>query len=187
MINDLFKVPIYHTVLDLENDNIKNYCLEVYEKDEGRIQSNVGGWQSKDLERDFRLDELVSEILFYSDYFLKELKLDFETGITNIWININKYKDYTKEHLHPNSKLSGVYYVDVPEKSGDIIFLHPAYDMLGYDWSCKSQMCSDYVSSAKRLSPKNGTLILFPSWLRHFVEPNMSLNNNRISISFNVY
>lgn len=187
MITDLFKVPIYDIHLELENSILKKYCLEIYENDEGRIQSNVGGWQSKDLEKDSRLDELVSEILFHSDYFLKELKLDFESGITNLWININRYRDYTKEHLHSNAKLSGVYYVDVPKKSGDIIFLHPAYDLLGYDWKCKSQMCSDYVSSGKRMSPQNGTLVLFPSWLRHCVEPNMNETDDRISISFNVY
>lgn len=187
MITDLFKVPIYNINLELENDVLKNYCLEVYSKDEGRTQSNVGGWQSKDLEKDSRLDDLASEILFHSDYFLKELKLDLESGITNLWININKYRDYTREHLHPNSKLSGVYYVEVPENSGDIVFLHPAYDLLGYDWKCKSRMCSDYVSSGKRMRPKSGTLVLFPSWLRHLVEPNMNLTDDRISISFNVY
>lgn len=187
MIKDLFKIPIYDISLDLENDIIKKYCLELHEQDKGRIRSNVGGWQSENLEKDSRLDELLSEILFHSDYFLRELTLDFETGITNLWININKYRDYTKEHLHPNSKLSGVYYVDVPEKSGDIIFLHPSYDLLGYDWNCKSTIGSDYVSSGKKLSPKNGTLVLFPSWLRHLVEPNMNLTDDRISISFNVY
>jgi uncharacterized protein (TIGR02466 family) len=33
--------------------------------------------------------------------------------------------------------------------------------------------------------PKEGDLIMFPSWLRHYVEPSKS-NEDRISIAFNL-
>ena len=186
MIVDLFKVPIYDASLDLDNKILEQFCIELSKKDRGRQKSNSGGWQSNDLQQDSRLDPLVSEISYHSNSFFRELGLVMEAGMTNIWANVNKYGDFNREHLHPSSKISGVYYVKVPEKSGNFVFLHPCYDIMGYDWHYDGNPGSDYVTPAKKLHPTPGTLILFPSWLKHFVEPNMNLTEKRISISFNL-
>jgi len=186
MIVDLFKVPVYDASLDLDNKILEQFCIELSKKDRGRQKSNSGGWQSNDLQQDSRLDPLVSEISYHSNSFFRELGLVMEAGMTNIWANVNKYGDFNREHLHPSSKISGVYYVKVPEKSGNFVFLHPCYDIMGYDWHYEGTPGSDYVTPAKKLHPTPGTLILFPSWLKHFVEPNMNLTERRISISFNL-
>ena len=186
MIVDLFRVPVYDAFLELDNKKLENYCIELSKKDKGREKSNSGGWQSNDLQQDFRLDSLISEISYHSNLFFKELGLVMEVGLTNIWANINKYRDYNREHLHPSSKISGVYYIKVPEKSGNFVFLHPSCDIMGYDWNYEGNPGSDYITPAKKLHPTPGTLILFPSWLKHLVEPNMNLTERRISISFNL-
>ena len=58
-------------------------------------------------------------------------------------------------------------------------------DMLERDWS---RDCNEYNSVNSHtwwLRPKEGTLYIFPSWIRHMVKPNMS-DEERVSISFNV-
>ena len=186
MIIDLFKVPVYDAFLEIDNTKLEQYCLELSKKDKGREKSNSGGWQSNDLQQDSRMDNFVSELSKHAGFFFQELGLTMDAGLINIWININKYRDYNREHIHPNSKVSGVYYVKVPEKSGNFVFLHPMYDIMGYDWYYEGDPGSEYVTSAKKLHPTPGTLILFPSWLKHFVEPNMNISEKRISISFNL-
>jgi len=41
------------------------------------------------------------------------------------------------------------------------------------------------LNSHNIIIPKNGLIVIFPSWLNHSVLPNKS-NKNRISISFNI-
>ena len=41
------------------------------------------------------------------------------------------------------------------------------------------------LNSHNMIIPKNGLIVIFPSWLNHSVLPNKS-NKNRISISFNI-
>jgi uncharacterized protein (TIGR02466 family) len=185
MIVDLFKVPIYNTHLNINNHKLETYCLDLSKRDSGRELSNSGGWQSTNLQQDSRLDELISEISTHSNIFFQELGLKMEAGLINIWVNINKYRDYNHQHIHPNSKISGVYYVTTPENSGDLLLFHPAYDLMGYDWICEKSS-SEYVIPSKNVKVKSGVLILFPSWLKHSVESNMNLTKKRISISFNL-
>ena len=44
---------------------------------------------------------------------------------------------------------------------------------------------NEYNSSIWSIDPKENLLVLFPSNMEHFVEPNLNKNNERISISFN--
>ena len=48
VIQELFKVPILRTVLNLNLNNIKLFCDRLKENQQGRQKSNKGGWQSFD-------------------------------------------------------------------------------------------------------------------------------------------
>ena len=86
----------------------------------------------------------------------------------DVWINFSYPKSYNKSHNHSldfnKNIFSGVYYVKVPEESGDLIF----------------------PNSGDRISPKEGMTVLFHSSIWHAVEPNLS-NDLRISFAFNYY
>lgn len=107
------------------------------------------------------------------------------------WLNLNSRNKFNPPHLHPANHYSGVYYVSVPENSGDIYFLDPraAHRALSPDPSNAeaNPYCLDnqYDSSVFRYKPTDGKLIIFPSWLQHYVDPNPT-DNLRISIPFNV-
>lgn len=81
------------------------------------------------------------------------------------WANILAEGDWQAPHMHPSpgNLISGVYYVEVPEKpapQGCIEFLcpHPVSHHHG-------------VSLTRRLHPKAGDLILFPPYYIHYVYP----------------
>ena len=81
------------------------------------------------------------------------------------WANILRAGDWQAPHMHPTvgNLISGVYYVEVPEKpqpQGCIEFLnpHPVAHHHG-------------VSLTRRLYPKTGDLILFPPYYIHYVYP----------------
>ena len=97
----------------------------------------------------------------------KELGLPMD----EFWFNIAAPKESTGWHDHKErSELSGVYYLYVPDNSGDIYF-RKNIDDKNFEWKMKSQ---------------TGKLILFDSSIEHSVPENKS-KENRISIAFNLF
>ena len=184
-LNDLFSVPVASCFLDIDVKQLSKECIE-YSKNKSSVQkSNVGGYQSDDISS-------LSSKVFTS--FFKQLKEEVTRYTSHIncpkvkdfysWININQYKDYNSTHAHPDGIVSGVYYVKVPENSGQIRLIHPAQQVMESYWSPYYDNYNKYNSSSWVFPPEENKLLLFPSWLLHYVEPNLS-NEERISISFN--
>ena len=182
MINNLFTCPVYESQLDLDSKAISLNCLDIKHKSNGVIKSNLTGWQSSNVQDKINI---VDKIMEHVNIFNKDLKIKKTLSIENMWININNYKDYNIEHTHPGSILSGVYYSQVSDNSGNLVFIHPAKDVMVYDWdNCDWQEYNKY-SSSWWFTPSINKLFLFPSWLKHYVMPNLN-QEERISISFNV-
>jgi len=87
--------------------------------------------------------------------------------------------------MHPNSSISGVFYIECLKESGQIVFENPFRDHLGYTWDSRLTVYNPNTSSKWKIVPETNKLLLFPSFLNHYVEPNLS-KDKRISISFNV-
>ena len=105
--------------------------------------------------------------------------------ISNLWFNINRHKDYNDAHNHPNCVFSGVYYVHIPKESGNTVFEHPLIDVMSFaNYNISFKKWNSYNSSVVWKRAKENLLFIFPSWLKHRVEPNLS-DGDRISISFN--
>jgi uncharacterized protein (TIGR02466 family) len=189
MIKNLFTVPVLQQKLDLDLSSIKNYCLSLKKKEkEGRVRSNKGGWQSENLIGEHPvLDGLVLNILNYGNNFSKILKIKNKLLLDNIWININTYNNVNIPHIHPGSILSGVFYVNVPKDSGNIRFQRPDYNLAGCVWPENLFETMNEENSLEWWMPSiENYLYLFPSWLSHWVEPNLNKKEERISISFNL-
>ena len=191
-IHDIFKVPVYSTQLNLDIKKLQSFCNEYQQKDTGRILSNAGGYQSNDLPLNklkWPLGEslypLIKEINTHSSKFAKEFVNNNEQTLANIWININTYKDTNNSHNHPFSDISGAYYVKTPADCGNIVFEHPALDVLNYYSPKPYKEFNEYNSPTWWKPAVENTLYLFPSWLKHRVEPNLNKTEERISISFN--
>ena len=181
-----FPTPIWEVpVTGIDNELIKDYCLQSREKLEGVTISNRGGWHSKEvlepLPKD--LEQLFNDTtVFANDVCYRYMGTELMFG--NFWININGHHDYNLLHDHQKSIVSGVYYVSVPEENMGDLVLHRGdnadYFLTG---NIKETTMANSPSCTKKAV--ESTLYLFPSWIKHHVERNES-NKERISIAFNL-
>jgi len=185
-IIDLFKQPVARVVLNENLISLLKFCLKIKKEDKGRKISNVGGFQSKDIKLDLKeIKNLYNQITLHSNTFIKNiLQIDKNVSLNNLWININGHKDYNMVHEHPFSKISGVFYVKTPKDCGNIVFLNDS-KIANYINSNNIKEYNQYNSYSWFLPSVENTLYLFPSWFKHYTEPNLS-NENRVSISFNL-
>jgi uncharacterized protein (TIGR02466 family) len=95
--------------------------------------------------------------------------------------------DSDSPHFHFMTDLVGVFYLDMPEDSGDILFFETR-GAVSFCWT------DPYISTDRhgrqgrvyhRHTPKAGQLIMFPNYLFHTVETNLS-NTHRISVVFDI-
>lgn len=166
------------------NEDLKQKIYTLQKQNEGVVLSNVMGWHSK--ENLFKLVEFaeLKKIIDAAIHKTTEMVGYKNLNIipTSCWANINPQYGSNKIHDHANSLFSGVYYIQTPENSGDLTFYDPREAKTFYKPPLKEY--NQYSADAVKFKPVPGLLLVFPSWLKHGVDPNMS-SEERISISFN--
>ena len=143
------------------------------------------GWQSnKDLHKLDEFRELASYINDTARTILQFLKIGYDAiEITGCWANINPAGASHRSHSHPNNYLSGVYYVQT-RAGGDTINLHDPRVQTGVIRPPVTELTAENTDQVV-IKVSNGTLLIFPAYLQHSVDPNRS-GEERISISFNM-
>lgn len=120
-------------------------------------------------------DQLLIEIKSLIEPQADTEELDF----FRLWATIYPKNAHIPLHCHQNAALSGVFYIDTHEEGGDITFQDPA-------WLAKIMYAGrDQPQTRYTVSPTDGLLLVFPSWLPHQSTPNLS-DKNRLIISFNL-
>jgi uncharacterized protein (TIGR02466 family) len=154
----------------------------------GRTRSNALGWHSGNLDFDVPVVAEFANLVLerareYGLAHYWSFPSHMQLIMREIWANVNGRHAYNNVHNHPNSLLSGVYYVKAEGDCGDLLFFDPRKQasVMQPDFSERTQI----NSSMQSISPEVGTLIIFPSWLDHAVNQNLS-DVDRISISFNI-
>lgn len=160
----------------------------------GLERSNKNGWHSSDdffersepgcVELRSHMIEAVRQatLRVSPQYNFSAMGLQAES-----WININKQGGYNTPHDHPGWIWSGCYYVRIPviapgdgnERSGAIEFLDMRTNVRVLTIEDATCFMSKFT-----LQPSEGMLVLFPSYLRHWVYPNEQ-PAERVSIAFN--
>jgi uncharacterized protein (TIGR02466 family) len=181
--------PIYH--LDIHPSIIDNSVLEQeikqhQEIDPGRQRSNRGGYQSNDVDVTSypeltKLKNIV-ESCFSSCFNDWKITNHENHRITNIWININKFGDSNLSHIHPQSLFSAVYYVKTNSSHPPLCFESPCAQNFLLSSITDSETVYTYNTIHYEVFP--GKLIIFPSWLFHYVDA-QTINEERISVAFN--
>ena len=189
--NLLFSTPVW--TIQLENFNkvneeMYNFIKGNQIKDhEGIKKSNNKGWHSKD----FNLQEtepqnFIKNMSPHIEKVMTDMNWEKEkqsVKISNMWAIINTGGSSNSKHQHGNSTISAAYYVRAPKNCGDIVFYDPRpAPMFYFPRTVDSNLLNAQVNS---ITPKEGALILFPSYLEHSVNENLS-NNERVVISFNI-
>jgi len=103
--------------------------------------------------------------------------------MTNLWANVMPAQVVHTSHIHPLSTISGTYYVQTPKNCSAIRFEDPRLVHFMASPPRKANAKSD---NQRFISVKSqaGQAILFESWMRHEVPPNLS-REERVSLSFN--
>ena len=188
-----FSIPVVETFLNVNTEQMANDIYEHSKNNKGMSKSNEGGYQSDNIKHadTTEFKSFYSQLQEEVNRYVEHVKCPQPDDIFS-WYNINAYKDYNQEHLHPGSIVSGVFYVKVPEDSGTFSFIHPAEDYIDMFWNNAKRSDglfrkNNYKGTRWELEPKEKLLILFPSWLKQYVKPNNNKTEKRISISFNYY
>jgi uncharacterized protein (TIGR02466 family) len=186
----LFPSLVWSTLFDDRADFNAKLLEHVYrlrEQDpKGVNNTNVKGWQSP---------SILQNLPEFNDINLRILQVCDKIGESQLfnpnfeyrhqaWVNISPPGASNKVHYHANCHFSGVYYVSLkaPE-CGSIYFRDPrvAARMMTYPIEKPTEFTTEEVS----MRPEVGRMYVFPGWLEHGVEENLS-DRDRISISFNV-
>lgn len=175
---DIFSTPIWDFQVEDQQTALEELCAEI--KHMAALQpsvfkSNVGGWQSKDdLHKSNKLFETLATTLEkYANDALEDAVFK-PVCVTEMWANVNSKYCSNIAHTH-SGILSGVFYLQVSERSGRLVLRNPAI-----------RSDSHYIRAENYvINPRVLKCVLFPSWLEHYVEPNLS-EDLRISVSFNI-
>jgi uncharacterized protein (TIGR02466 family) len=100
----------------------------------------------------------------------------------HVWINsLEGSGQHIIPHSHGTALVGWVYYVDIPENSGDIVFLNPkGNNSWDYFYRVEDSRAPAEHDLLYKFKPKNGDLLIFPGWILHYVEPN---NSDQLRIS----
>ena len=118
--------------------------------------------------------------------FVKALEFDLGGGklvMDSLWVNILPEGGFHAAHIHPNSVISGTFYVAMPKGAAALRLEDPRHMMMMAAPPKKTKAGRDNQAFVS-VPSSAGTVLLWESWLRHDVPVNRS-SGERISVSFN--
>ena len=180
-IQQVFPTHIFIKDNDIDIDKVHTMKDEVNNMYRGSQKPN---WQSgHDLHENEVFKYFLIDISKSAFQIIDQLQYKVDgIQITDMWANVLKPGETHQPHTHSNNFLSGVFYLDAEETSG-ITFQdpRPAAHVIQ-----PSRIKTDSNNaSLLNYQSKTNRIIIFPSWLVHWVPINQS-TRDRISISWNI-
>tara|TARA_R100000388_G_scaffold1543_1_gene2232 strand:- start:602 stop:1201 length:600 start_codon:yes stop_codon:yes gene_type:complete len=108
-------------------------------------------------------------------------KNNVEPYITQSWCNYTKEGQFHHKHAHPNSFISGVFYVQADKTKDKIYFYKEEYKQI----KVPAKEYNLFNSESWWFETGTNDLVIFPSSLIHMVEK--VVGKERISLSFNTF
>ncbi|MEW9921713.1 TIGR02466 family protein [Marimonas sp. MJW-29] len=172
------------------NEKLIEEANALREASAGVRRSNRRGWHSEANLMKYPgpgSTELSNSIKEAVNLATKAISPDFRFSehrlATNAWFNINAKHAYNVPHRHEGFVWSGCYYVTTPKlvgsQSGSIEFLSPL-TVPGEYRQLRAECFTDKIS----IQPNAGDMLIFPSYLMHWVFPNEA-NEQRVTMAFN--
>lgn len=181
-----FSVPEAETL----NAQFEQEIRAIRDAEDGVTRTNRNGWHSDG--GLFQRDEpgIAALCAHIRDSFVAATRLiapgfdiDAHDARLQGWINVSPQGAYNTPHSHPRHQWSGCYYVTQPEveegQSGMIEFLDPRGSL-----SDATLLRAQAFSHSFRIRPEQGTMLVFPSFLQHWVHPNQQ-PQERITVAWN--
>ena len=157
---------------------------------EGVVKSNRGGWHSAGniFDEKAACFQALRGHASSATYAITE-KVRAKADLAKLqlklfgWMNVNPPGGFNAPHTHPGAHWSGVYYVSQPAvedgTSGMIEFLDPRTDLP--NWRI---LGARNFRAKKKIRPQAGEIVIFPSYLVHWVYPNET-PDERVTVAFN--
>ena len=199
MISHIFTTPVAResTGLTMEQlGEIRDYLLDLRAASAGEKKSNRGGWHSDGnlFAADFRdfpeMREAITAALFRYIGEVFGYRGPIQLALTG-WTVINGPGHFNVPHNHAANLLSGALYIAVPPgmKDGAITFMDPRLNLNAHETPAMKQLQvrPPWMNTAMDVIPAAGEILIFPSWLNHYVQPFAAEDPKavRIVVSFN--
>jgi len=186
-IDPMFATPVYRTRRESGVDSSEKKEIEDI-IEEGMHPNNSNSFSKDSYIFNTRLYNIKEFCEQQIAKYVKETinpseELDFY--ITQSWINVTKPGEHHFRHSHPNSIISGVFYITTVEE--DRLYFFDPYFRWKHMFQIKAKDPTPFNSDTWVQHVKSRDLILFPSWLDHSVFKNKHATKNRISLSFNTF
>ena len=186
---NLFPTPVFRSNIDIDADTKEFLINSSFE----RMSSGNGNFTKDNYILDNKVckgfvGKLFCQLELFVDSYLRIDDSNFEWYMSNSWVVEHEPNDYAHMHSHANSLISGVYYLDVTEDSGDITF-HKPTGMTNIFHMSTDIPFKEYTpinSGTWSFEPRDGDIILFPSHLFHSIGMNVT-NKLRYSLAFNFH
>jgi len=160
-------------IFELKKIKIKNH--EALSKNKGGSSHSIQPEVINKLNKKIKI-KLKKEINEYAkEYGFKNLK------ISNSWYNIEKKDCVLNNHTHPTSVISGALYLKTDNLSNKIYFYNPN-PFIEFSHFHESKFINyQHVY----FNVEIGSVLLFPSWLKHGSNFEKNNSDERICLSFN--
>ena len=185
IIEKFFPTLVYGKDVELNNNQLAQDIVNWSNQDKGVSKTNVKGWHSTtDMHTKPEYSQLVTELMRMQKEIYDNEHIDRHAILGNMWANINPPGGMNMPHLHPNALFSGVYYIKSNPKAGRLKIYDPRPGVQLIMPTRKSGDPGKDLWREANIEPIEGRIIMFPAWLWHSVEENIS-DDIRISVSFN--
>lgn len=186
----LFPIAIYKHNIETEITPIelKAILAKIHQLKTKKTESDSGPSQTRGDLHEY--DEFLPLILIIKtaiNEYCKHYSYEYnDIKIQQMWANVYTKHQKIHIHRHPNSFLSGIITLQIDDKmheNGILTFYDPLNALKSITLP-KITHPNSWNSNTHSIRFKNFDLLIFPGWLKHATEPNMS-TNDRITISFN--
>lgn len=182
---DVFPTPVYKDKMSIQVS--KEELDHLYQLE---TKTNYGNSSSIDqyILDDPKLSNIKSNLEEKVKEYFKEVYKpndSIEIYITQSWLNHSKPGEHHHKHCHPNSFISGVFYLSAESSVDKIWFYKREYAQI----SIVPTEFNPWNSDSWWIPVETNDLVLFPSATEHMVETVEENNsrNTRTSIAFNTF
>jgi uncharacterized protein (TIGR02466 family) len=181
MIEPIFSTPIYksNNLYQFSKDELD--CLKSFKMIDNRGNEVT---EEKNIFSSPKLSQLKRWCEANVNSFMDDLGKSegAKLYVTQSWFNKTTPHNHHHSHMHPNSILSSVLYVEGP-RSPTHFYKGDSFNNFSF---FKKTEGNPYTANKVSVLNEPGRLVLFPSYLHHEVDTNKG-NSDRYSISFNTF
>ena len=176
-IDSVFNNFIAYEDLILDNkDDLIKFCSEyVQEKDGIFVDPEQKIFSELYNKVTVKLNELHEQLGFHDDY---------EQKIKQFWINSNFNQSIIRPHRHPDGFFSAVYYPLADDDVSPLGFITPNQQLAHVFRPQYIKNFNAFNSEQFFFKPVQNCLLIFPSWMWHYVAHRSNDSKNRFSIAF---